>query len=304
MRLALLCLLAAILAAPALGARSASADCARPRGEFLPPRATHLPARGVVYLIIPETPQYYTTPLDEAEGALVEDTLEVRGATFSARILQEDRFSTVVRIDYRATAEQMTLRWTLDTEVLASYQISTAPSDPNRATVTAVDRLEDEWSCSYSDTIDIALHSNAYRVAWEDGTTTFLSDQFFTSDPSLDTPLSQLVRLGHYSCLGYNVDPELLAEQRSFQLFALFADGTEAAFPVARTRLEDYAITLPTELVHTTASAAPSALLAPAPITTHLLGLPAVRYLLLVLALLGAAALALLTRRVIHRQPE
>lgn len=294
MRLAIVCLLAAVAI---FGARDAAAECARPRGELAPRDGSVLPARGVVYLNIPETPRYYKSALADAEGVLVEDSLEVRGATFEARILQEDEFSTVVRIDYRATAAQMSIRWTLDSDVEATYQISRTLA-PNRATVTAVGHLDDEWACSYSDSIELTVDSNAaaYRVDWEDGTTTFLEPPRFDDQPG------HRLFLGHLSCLGYNVDPERLASLRSFRLFALFPDGTEAAFPVAHAMLDDHGVRLPDELLGTTAAPLPSPLLAPAPLSHHLLGLSWLRTLLLSLSVLGVVLLILLTRRFLRRR--
>lgn len=240
------------------GSRNAEAMCATPRGGFSPRAGTVMPARGTAYLFAP----IWGRSLREAAGVddpPGEPTIEVEGARYTSRVVVTSTLYIVVRVDYEATAPRISMRWRESGEPAASYPIGkAAPSSANHATVVKVEHVESSWTCSHNDTIDIALDSNAiaYRLAWVDGTSTVVpADTQILWSHHQDTaePVEQLIQLGHLNCLGHNVDPTLFASARAFQLFALFADGSEQVFRTAGAMLREGEVRLPHELLLATA---------------------------------------------------
>ncbi len=250
---ALLSLITFLAATPTLEIRDADADsCVVPGGIFAPPTDTVLPARGVIYLFIPTRSVLFQKSMARKQPALPKD-LRVIGATSTLRTVESSHFAEIVRIDYQASAPQISFLWRLgDIRTSVTYPIG-EPA-PARATVVAVAPKRLRTSCvTSSTTLGIELKGNAiaYRLAWADGTTTWLPPNAI-DQPTRTSP-AQLF-LGEVGCIGHSVPAAQLATLREFRLFALFADGTERAFRPARAMLrEGDDLRLPLELVGATA---------------------------------------------------
>ena len=229
------CLAAALLV---LGAQPADAECASPSVTFSPATGGVVPRRATVYLFAPAS--WSSTDEVRTEGSL-----HVEGARFVARQIMTSPAYSVMQIELFATGEQVTMRWKNQSE--AVYRVG-APS-ANVAQVTQVKRLEDHWTCSFQDTIDMQVTGNAiaYRMDWSDGTSTVLpSGAWFFGTPN-DRPSS--IQVGHLNCMDYNIDPKALATLRRFDLVALFSDGAEHTIGSAQAKLDGKYAVLPQELL-------------------------------------------------------
>lgn len=259
MRLALLLLLACF--ATLIPRAAEATSCAPFEGGVSPSTGAPLPARGVIYLFVPlwhETESGRTRDL-----ASIEEQLSIMGATYETRAVQRDATAIVLRLAYQATSPKIELTFKRRYPFSATYPI-VAELPKNHATVKSVEhRTGGGGMTLHQNAISIELDSTAlaYRLAWSDGSTTFVPNNllgYVSADPDPD-PEHRLL-LGDLPCMRHNVMPERLAVTRAFKLFALYADGTEAIFPVtARARLGtskisgDAQLRLPTELVGTTA---------------------------------------------------
>jgi hypothetical protein len=242
-------LLAAALGMASLGRiPEAAASCASPRVGFLPAPGATVPPRPTIYVFIPRP-------------HLGERRVTVEGAEASVEPVTASRAYEVVRVRVLAHEpnQEFAVRWSdsddADPEAghRARYRVGIAP--PNRARVVGVTRHLDEWTCSFADAIKLELDGTAiaYRLDWRDGETTVVPADDRALWPSYgEAPAPGTItsaELGHLDCLGYSVDPEALARPRAFELYALFADGSELRIGSSVAQLGEAGVRLPTELV-------------------------------------------------------
>lgn len=285
---ALVIALVAAIALVAPSVREARADvCYISVGALSPPSKTELSPRGVIYLFL-----YMQSASLRKDAALSEATLAkqlaVKGATFTAHIASQTRFVSAVRIEYQASAPELSVRWQgRDWRMSATYPIGELARP--RTTVVAVEPKQTRVSClSRSTTLGIAFESNAiaYRLAWDDGSSQLLPPNALAPKTPAEAQLHQL-HLGQVGCQGHSVPPEQLATERAFLLSALYADGSERVFPPARAMLRARGdLRLPLELIEV-------------PVTVELRGPAGIGRSLALLgaALISALALLLLRRR-------
>jgi hypothetical protein len=323
-----LVLLALFVAAALLAPRGAAAgNCTELIGGFSPLTETPMPPRGSVYLFAPfrvQTSTWITvsparlarayangtsedlrTELREEDLASLLPGISIEGASISMHVIAQQSYYTVVRIDYEALGPRFTLRWSRRRhfrDLVVSYPVQATAQAPY-SRVTAVERPSLQSVCPAEDIFTIALDSNAlaYRLTWSDRTVEVVPPKrgiFYRSRPV--TP-EHLLELGMPRCLATRADREPFDSLRTFRLTALYADGSEREFPVARARLDPYHPVLPTKLVGAVAELlvehdeAP-----PAPLR----GQARAFFLVFVVGLLlgGGAAVAVLHRRVLHRR--
>jgi len=209
---------------------------------------------------VPPRPTIYAfVPLRRAG----ESRITVEGAEASIESVATSPAFEVVRV--RVSAHQpgasFTVRWrgAGDSEAgsgpHARYWVGFAPPPPNRARVVGVTRHVDHWMCSFADTIQLELEGSAiaYRLDWRDGQTTILpADDRVLWESAGERPepgRPAIAELGHLDCLGHSVEPEALERPRGFELYALFADGSEERIGSAAAQLGDQGVRLPVELV-------------------------------------------------------
>lgn len=120
--------------------------------------------------------------------------------------------------------------------VLGTYQIE--PGWRAEAPVIeGVTQVDNRWACSFSRGVIVDVHGAgivAFRASWPGAPAMMVpagsADQFlrdYEGAPELDAERAQAF-LGHPSCLGDQVPPEL-ALRMDFSLVALYADGSERA---------------------------------------------------------------------------
>jgi hypothetical protein len=156
-------------------------------------------------------------------------------ASFAARELAITGTLHIVRIDLVAAKSALTIRWRWgdgeEDQAVGTYPIGT-PS-PATATVTDVIHENPPYICPYHDSIGIQLTGNAiaYRLDWEDATSTLLPPNYrYRSEiEEQREPLAppHTIWAGTMACRGDSVAPDLLAKLRSFRLVALLSDGSE-----------------------------------------------------------------------------
>jgi hypothetical protein len=248
MKLSLLVATAALGVAALGPVPEARASCETPKVGFLPAPGGTLPPHPTIYVFVPR---------HHPPGKLV--TIEGTEASFEP--VATSRAYEVVRVRVAASkpGDEFTVRWRYadifdsDRGYLARYRIGATP--PNRARVVGVTRHLDRWMCSFADAIRLELDGTAiaYRVDWRDGETTIVPADGDALWPAYkDAPAPGTVtatELGHLNCLGYSVDPEALARPRAFDLYALFADGSELRIGSSIAQLGDQGVRLPAELV-------------------------------------------------------
>jgi hypothetical protein len=253
MRLVRACLVL-FVALASLGVRQADALCVAPSpGGFSPRAGTPLPARAVVYLFVMKQDSEAPPSID----------LDVAGAHFFAHHVATMPAYHAVRVVLAASAPEVTIEWKSGRgrPTVVRYPIG-APAPPD-ARVTGMTHRHHAWGCSHTNTIDVALISNAiaYRLVWSDGESVIMpathgdlrrGDDLWR-DASQGDASKHVVQIGHVDCLGYTVAPEALVVQRELRLEALFSDGSVRRFGPAHAQLGRSAVMLPRELQQTTA---------------------------------------------------
>jgi len=221
MKLAVVVSLACVIgAAPGV----VRAQCEAPRVGFSP-SAGNLPPRSTIYVFVPTFDAGGT--ITSSQARLIVDRVAVSPAFHVYKVVVAASSGTVT-VRYQPRRAELS-------PSEASYRIGGEPQ-PNTARVTDVGHLQRVWGCSHTNTIQLAVAGTAiaYRVDWDSTHTTILP----ASDP----------QLGHLNCTGDNVEPSELEELRSFELVALFADGSEMHVGSAKARLGLDGVRLPTEL--------------------------------------------------------
>jgi hypothetical protein len=236
----------------------ADAMCASPDPAFLPRSGEVVPPRPTLYAIVPD--RSYATAgrimVQDVHGIDVKPQIESVSKSDAYEILR-------IRVPLEEPGEHFTVSWHIGAEAAdaearyrASYRIGSAA--PNRARVVGVTHHLDRWTCSYADTIRLELEGTAlaYRFAWHDGTTTIVPGddaaiwRHDDSDSSgREPPATTYAELGHINCLGLSIDPEALDKVRGFELYALFADGSEVRLGSSSAQLGEQGVRLPLELV-------------------------------------------------------
>ena len=212
MRLALLITLG--LLAP----RSAAAECTEPP-VFSPPKGTHVPAHPTFLVTLP-TPELHD--------------LDVRSA-HARRVLASGADFALVRVDSYATTGKLDVMVSRPRRIhFSDYELG--DSDPNVVEIIGVTRSDEQ-------TVEITATGNpiGFRFAWDDGRSTVIA--------TAEQGHHLVARLGKVPCFGWNLDAELLAQDRAFALFALFADGSEQRLGVSRLQLAEDVVQMPTDLV-------------------------------------------------------
>jgi hypothetical protein len=260
------------LLAAALGAMTISLGRIPEADAYcIPPEPTVLPANGTVP---PQPVLYAFIPLhrDLHAGHFV-----VEGAEASIEPVAETPAYDVVRIRVRARdpGHRFTVHWSPSNGSYAFganlgrsrtsannghsgrrffYKVGAAPP-PNRTRVVGVTRNTFRWMCSSEDVIRLKFESTAiaYRVAWADDSTTILpGDVGALWNPYRDYGSPSRVtatELGSINCLRDSVAPEALARQRAFELYALYADGSEVRIGSSIAQLGKDGVRLPMELL-------------------------------------------------------
>ena len=236
----------------------ADAMCASPDPAFLPRTGEVVPPRPTLYAIVPDRAYL-------GEGRIaVEDGYGIDVKPQLETVSKSDAYEIVrIRVPLEEPGERFTVSWRFGGEAAdaqpryrASYRIGSAA--PNRARVVGVSRHLEQWTCSHADTIRLELEGTAlaYRFAWHDGTTTTVPAddgaiwRHGDSDvPGKEPPATTFAELGHLDCLGMSIDPEALGKARSFELYALFADGSEVRLGSSSAQLGEQGVRLPLELV-------------------------------------------------------
>lgn len=210
-----------------LATRPAEASCSLPRTFFAPLEDTPLPARGAVYVFVSRY-EY----LGEEERYTAEDAaamLSIEGASFELELVATLPDRMMFRADYRATGSSITLRWR---DRLSTHPIA-APTVKNHACVLDMVHLNYEHDCPSSNNLRVTLASSAiaYRLQWADGTSSVIRayPEFDNERQQLD-PTRNNFSIGSVGCEGDSVPFSKVDTLHSFQLFALFADGTEQPF--------------------------------------------------------------------------
>jgi hypothetical protein len=228
-------------------AQRANASCATPSPELSPPSGP-LPTNPTIYVFMPHG--------DE----LLADKLEIKDISYGTKLkfrLEQvgtnDAFDTFRIV---VNTENMPPDFTVEIGDLAKGVYSIAPTaTTNRAQVTGVTHVSNDWTCSHTNSIEIALEGNAvaYQLQWDDGSTTVVPpDQqvMWGGGGELEkSTLRHLIELGHLSCIGNDVDPALFDKPRAFELYALFTDGSKHRIGAATAQLGKHGVRLPIELV-------------------------------------------------------
>jgi hypothetical protein len=244
-------------------AQRAAAMCGSPSSGISPPSGP-LPTNPTIYVFIPHGDKLLEDKLeikDTSYGGKLKYRLEQVGATDAF-----DTFRVVVNTD------SATDGFTVKIGELASAEYTIAPATTsNRAHVTGVTHISDEWTCSHTDVIELALESNAvaYQLQWDDSTTTVVppsADLMWGGRSGAEKPMLQTVaQLGHLNCMGNNIDPDLFDKPRSFELYALFADGSTHRLGAATAQLGEHGVRLPIELVGAASQSEAGTRIVPAP---------------------------------------
>jgi hypothetical protein len=255
-----------LIAAAALGALAmtlspggiteAGAMCDSPEPAILPAPGTPLPPDPTLYAFDPDHNPKARLIVEGAEASI-------------ERVAESPAYDvTRIRVHARAPGHEIRLYWrdgNGSTSRPAHYRVGAA-TPPNQARVVGVTRHTWDWTCSFADTIKLELEGTAiaYRVAWADGSTTFLpaDDRVMWPGNADDAAALAPARitaaeLGHINCMGYSVAPEALARPRPFVLYALYADGSEVRIGSAIAQLGEDGVRLPVELVADAGEIAP-----------------------------------------------
>jgi hypothetical protein len=231
----------------------ADACCARPNVGFSPASGTILPPRPTIYVFIPRE----MSLLYEAQvfvGGV--GTIAGRAGAIVELVAKSHAYEVVrVRVLDHQPGLELTVRWvsTLgETVGRASYRVGDPP--PDRARVVGVTHEEGDETGLSTGSIRLELEGTAiaYRLTWDDGSTTILP----ADDAIMWTAIDENPRppptadLGHVGCVGYSVDLEELSHPRAFDLHALFADGSELRIGSSTAQLGGHGVRLPLELVN------------------------------------------------------
>jgi hypothetical protein len=231
MRVTLIVVLAVLLSA-----HVADASCGGFSSALSPPSGTRLPPHPTIYLF------------DADHIANIYDSLSI--TTDSGDELEQHVRATKLASTPDYTVHRIELPWisarthsirvAWNGEPLATYVIAD-DAEPDRARVVDVSHEERHWMCSFQDVIAISVEGNAiaYQIEWDDDRTTVLAG---SGDPAL-------LELGHPDCMSYNVAPELLGRARTFELYALFADGAVKRLGSSIAQLDERGARLPVELL-------------------------------------------------------
>jgi hypothetical protein len=233
----------AILLVLVTGVRVAAASCGSPHTALSPPGG-HLPPHGTIYLF------------DTDGEADVHDALAItrEGSSdllhFRATKLATTADYTVHRIELWSASDRdrtLDVRW--HGQLLATYTIA---DDDASDQARVVDVIHEQWSwtCSFADVIRVAVEGNAvaYRIDWDDDRTTVLADSHLLWGGHGPAD-GAVLEIGHPNCMAWNVDPEQLAGARSFELYALFADGATRRLGASVMHLDDRGARVPVELI-------------------------------------------------------
>lgn len=223
--------------------RVAHASCGSPFTALTPPSGSQLPPHATVYLF------------DTDHEANIRDNLVVTSAAeqrikFRAVKLASTADYTVHRIELTFVSlrdKSIALDW--KGTRLATYEIA-EPGQPDEARVIDVTHHTRSWTCSFANEIEVAVDGNAiaYQIEWEDDRTTVVADEHVMWNNEAGD--HSVFALGHPDCMSYNVEPELLATPRSFELYALFADGMVKRLGSSVAQLDERGgVRLPVELI-------------------------------------------------------
>jgi hypothetical protein len=237
-----------LLAAAALGIVTlgrlpeADAECGSPQVGFLPASGETVPPRPTIYVFVPH-PGEARVVVEGAAASIEPVSKSEAYEVVRVRVLADDpghEFDVHLR-----SAENPDPR----SGRSAHYQVGDTP--PDRARVIGVARHTHKWTCSYADTIRLELDGTAiaYRFAWRDGSTTVIPADDNVMWPMDEAGVVTKASLGHLDCMGHSIDPEALASPRAFDLYALFADGSELRIGSSVAQLGDRGVRLPAELV-------------------------------------------------------
>jgi hypothetical protein len=223
MRLTIVVLGIAISLAP----RLAHAVCAGPGPWF-----------SVAGSVVPRDPTLLLFVPTGAEGG----QLTATGASVAMSEVSRSPAFVVYKIRATRTARKFELHYQLPVTrgfapqvISAEYEIGSAPV--NAARVTDVTHAYSRWTCSHTDAVRFTIEGTAiaYRLDWRSTQPATIID---ASDPLV----------GDLDCIGTNVDVDLSSLQ-TFDLVALFADGSERALGSASMSNTGTRIRLPLELL-------------------------------------------------------
>jgi hypothetical protein len=227
------------------GVRDAHASCGGFSTAVSPPTGARLPSFATIYLF------------DTDHEANIRDSLVISRddaptdvIRFFPSKLSESADYTVHRIAIVGSVPGRTIRVRWKGEVIARYTIADEDAvEVDQAKVVDVTHDVYNWTCSFSNVIQVAVEGNAiaYRIDWEDDRTTIVADRHLLWSNQPATPA--VLELGHPNCMAYNVDPTLLATSRSFELSALFADGRVKYIGTSIAQLDELHVRLPVELI-------------------------------------------------------
>jgi hypothetical protein len=237
MRIALIVALLALA-----GVRHARASCGAPRTALSPPSGATLPPHPTIYLF------------DTDDEANIRDSLVITRDDDTTEKFRPTRLAksadyTVHRIELMVSPRDHAIQVRWKGELLARYAIAD-DGGVDQAKVVDVTHYVHHWMCSFADVIRVAVEGNAiaYQLEWEDDRTTVVADEHLLWSAAKLGEASVL-ELGHPDCMSYNVDSELLATPRSFELYALFADGKVQRLGSSVIRLDEHGVRLPVELI-------------------------------------------------------
>lgn len=231
-----------VVALVVAGVRVAEASCGSPHTALSPPSGASLPPHPTIYLF------------DTDHETNILDRLSISGELsdrirFRATKLATHSNYTVHRIELGfLSVRERSIRVQWNGAPLATYVIADDPV-VDQARVVDVTHETHYWTCSFNNTIEIAVEGNAiaYQIDWDDDRTTIVADhRLIWSDEANSTAL---LELGHPNCMSYTVEPELLGTARSFELYALFADGMVKRLGSSIAQLDDHGVRLPVELL-------------------------------------------------------
>lgn len=208
---------AATLAAQAGLAR---AECVHPEPRLYPAGGS-LPPRARLY------------HFGRADGLRVE--VDGRPAPFAIRdVGVHDQYAIpVYEVTLEATAGQVMIdapRGERHRYVIGAHAPSPAP------VARSAKRVEDYWSCSYSDGIELVVRAPgvaAFRARWSDGVEAIV-DPWSDSDGEPEAEPF----LGHVSCVGHTIPPDRIG-RLDLTLTALYPDGSEQAVALPARTLGD-----------------------------------------------------------------
>jgi hypothetical protein len=257
--------IAALVCSGAMAATApAAAECALPHAALFPASGTPLPAMPVLYLFRPQRSRITA----EADARVsVRDA--VTGAVIDVTPRRVDRsVGLEVWAVYVPAVERL-----IDVSgpgfPSARYRVGgQMGAGRRRAAIEGVAYESRHWPCSYTEAVTVTGRGNpaAFRLEWLEGDEVRAAylppsmDALWRWDDAtvverLGASISEIVAppvnltIGHQSCLGHTVDPEVLAREREMRLVAVFADGSREPIGAAPIRVDRIGMTVPRALV-------------------------------------------------------